>query len=67
MQVKGMVYEDKSGKLWLVQKKSLPKKKGDYNFWVADEILEVVFDPEGPSLKGDSKKEVTDGIKKLSK
>lgn len=30
------VYTDNQGNVWEIQKQSLPKKKGQYNYWIAE-------------------------------
>lgn len=30
------LYSDSNGNVWEIQKESLPKKKGQFNFWVAE-------------------------------
>lgn len=30
------LYQDNNGNVWEIEKQSLPKKKGQYNYWVAE-------------------------------
>lgn len=30
------LYQDADGNVWEVQKESLPKKKGEYTYWIAE-------------------------------
>lgn len=34
----GSLYEDKKGNIWLLKQEKLPKKKGEYRFWIAESI-----------------------------
>lgn len=53
-------YRDKKLRDWLVYKEKLPKKRGEWQYWVGD-----CSSKPGVSTRGTSKKEVLDTIKKL--
>ena len=36
MQLVKQLYNDDNGNLWEIEKCSLPKKRGTFNFWVAE-------------------------------
>lgn len=53
------LYSDSNGNVWEIQKESLPKKKGQFNFWVA-ECLSI-----NKSIRANLKRDLINQIKTI--
>lgn len=57
MKLSRSIYVDSHNNEWVVQKHSLPKKKGEYVYWIAD-CVDLC-----KSIKADKKRDIISKIK----
>lgn len=61
MNIIASIYRDANGDVWEISRQTLPKKKGEYIFWVAE------CPKKNISLRGNLKKEVLNRIQETIK